>query len=124
MGAHVDVSYVMPCVVNTELGAGLGDVRGMTNLEPTEVADAIVEALQYGIVDVWVPKSAKRTNVLVDAAAAPTVGGHGARDEGRPRARGRRRERAQAATSCAPRAPSRGSSPPPSTPELTRASGD
>jgi glutamate mutase epsilon subunit len=36
----------------------------MSNLEPTDVADAIVEALQLGIVDVWVPKSAKRTNAL------------------------------------------------------------
>jgi hypothetical protein len=36
----------------------------MSNLEPAEVADAIVEALQYAIVDVWVPKSAKRTNIL------------------------------------------------------------
>jgi NADP-dependent 3-hydroxy acid dehydrogenase YdfG len=64
MGAHVDVSYVMPTVVNTELGSGLGEVRGMGNLEPSEVADAIVEALQQGTVDVWVPKSAKRANVL------------------------------------------------------------
>jgi NADP-dependent 3-hydroxy acid dehydrogenase YdfG len=64
MGAHIDVSYVMPFVVNTELGAGLGEARGMSSLEPTDVADAIVEALQLGIVDVWVPKSAKRTNVL------------------------------------------------------------
>ena len=46
MGAHVDVSYVMPAVVNTELGSGLGEVRGVSNLEPTEVADAIVEALR------------------------------------------------------------------------------
>jgi len=64
MGAHVDLSYVMPAVVNTELGSGLGDVRGMPNLEPTEVADAIVDALQRGVVDVWVPKSGKRTNAL------------------------------------------------------------
>jgi NADP-dependent 3-hydroxy acid dehydrogenase YdfG len=64
MGAHIDVSYVMPFVVNTELGAGLGQARGMSNLEPSDVADAIVEALQTGLVDVWVPKSAKRTNVL------------------------------------------------------------
>lgn len=69
MGAHIDVSYVMPFVVNTELGAGLGEARGMANLEPTDVAEAIVEALQLGIVDVWVPKSAKRTNVL--AAVLP-----------------------------------------------------
>jgi NADP-dependent 3-hydroxy acid dehydrogenase YdfG len=64
MGAHVDVSYVMPFIVNTELGSGLGQARGLSNLEPAEVADAIVEALQYAIVEVWVPKSAKRTNIL------------------------------------------------------------
>ncbi len=64
MGAHIDVSYVMPFVVNTELGSGLGEARGMTSLEPSEVADSIVEALQHGIVDVWVPKRAKRSNQL------------------------------------------------------------
>jgi short-subunit dehydrogenase len=64
MNAHIDLSYVMPFVVNTELGSGLGEARGLKNLEPTDVADAIVEALQTGRVEVWVPKSAKRTNVL------------------------------------------------------------
>jgi NADP-dependent 3-hydroxy acid dehydrogenase YdfG len=64
MGAHIDVSYVMPFVVNTELGSGLGEARGMSSLEPSDVAAAIVDALQQRIVDVWVPKSAKRTNVL------------------------------------------------------------
>jgi NADP-dependent 3-hydroxy acid dehydrogenase YdfG len=64
MGAHVDLSYVMPYIVNTELGAGLGEARGLHNLEPSEVAEAIVDALQNGIVDVWVPKSAKRSNLL------------------------------------------------------------
>jgi hypothetical protein len=66
MGAHIDVSYVMPAVVNTELGSGLGEVRGFQNLEPSEVADAIIEALQHRIVDVWVPKRAKRTNVVLN----------------------------------------------------------
>jgi NADP-dependent 3-hydroxy acid dehydrogenase YdfG len=64
MDAHIDLSYVMPYVVNTELGSGLGEARGLSNLEPSDVAEAIVEALQLGIVEVWVPKSAKRTNVL------------------------------------------------------------
>jgi NADP-dependent 3-hydroxy acid dehydrogenase YdfG len=65
MGASgISLSYVMPFVVNTELGSGLGEARGMSNLEPSEVAAAIVEALQFGTVDVWVPKSAKRTNAL------------------------------------------------------------
>jgi short-subunit dehydrogenase len=60
----VRLSYVMPFVVNTELGGGLGQARGLKNLQPADVADAIVEALQHGTVEVWVPKSAKRTNVL------------------------------------------------------------
>jgi NADP-dependent 3-hydroxy acid dehydrogenase YdfG len=64
MSAHVDLSYVMPFVVNTELGSGLGEARGLKVLQPTDVADAIVEALQTGRVEVWVPKSAKRTNTL------------------------------------------------------------
>jgi NADP-dependent 3-hydroxy acid dehydrogenase YdfG len=64
MDAHIDLSYVMPYVVNTELGSGLGEARGLSNLEPSDVAEAIVEALQLGLVEVWVPKSAKRTNVL------------------------------------------------------------
>jgi NAD(P)-dependent dehydrogenase (short-subunit alcohol dehydrogenase family) len=64
MDAPIDVSYVMPYVVNTELGSGLGQARGFSNLEPGEVADAIVDALRHGTVEVWVPKSGRRTNVL------------------------------------------------------------
>jgi len=65
MGANVQLSYVMPYVVKTELGAGLGQARGLADLEPREVADAIVDALRYGTVDVWVPKRSRRTNQLV-----------------------------------------------------------
>ncbi len=64
MGAHIDLSYVMPFAVKTELGQGLGDARGMQHLEPSEVADRIVEALQYRLVDVWVPKSSRGTQAL------------------------------------------------------------
>jgi NADP-dependent 3-hydroxy acid dehydrogenase YdfG len=71
MDAHVDLSYVMPAVVNTELGSGLGEVRGIPNLEPTEVAEAIVEALQHGTVDVWVPKKARRTSMVVSLLPRP-----------------------------------------------------
>jgi NAD(P)-dependent dehydrogenase (short-subunit alcohol dehydrogenase family) len=61
MDAHVDLSFVMPYIVNTELGGGLGHARGFHNVEPSEVADAIVAALQYGTVEVWVPKATKRS---------------------------------------------------------------
>ena len=60
--ARVRLSYVMPYVVNTELGGGAAQPRGFKNLEPHEVADAIVDALRFGTVEVWVPKSAKAMN--------------------------------------------------------------
>jgi short-subunit dehydrogenase len=53
----IDVSVVMPAVVKTELGAGLPDTRGVRKLEPEEVADAIVNTLQFPKFDVWVPAS-------------------------------------------------------------------
>ena len=62
IGAHIDLSYVMPSVVATELGSGLPATRGVKTIEPTDVADAIVEALRHGTVDVWVPKSVKGLN--------------------------------------------------------------
>jgi NADP-dependent 3-hydroxy acid dehydrogenase YdfG len=53
----IAVSIVMPVVVNTELGSGLQKSRGVKVVEPEDVANAIVEALQTGRVDVFVPRS-------------------------------------------------------------------
>jgi NADP-dependent 3-hydroxy acid dehydrogenase YdfG len=61
----IDVSIVMPVVVNTELGSGLQRSRGIKVVEPDDVANAIVEALQTGRVDVYVPK---QVGVLMKAA--------------------------------------------------------
>jgi NAD(P)-dependent dehydrogenase (short-subunit alcohol dehydrogenase family) len=63
-GADVDLSYVMPYVVNTELGGGTKQARGFKNLEPAEVADAIVDALKHRVVEVWVPKQSRHTHRL------------------------------------------------------------
>jgi NADP-dependent 3-hydroxy acid dehydrogenase YdfG len=63
-GSAVDLSYVMPFVVNTELGAGAGKAFGLKRLEPAEVAQAIVHALQHGVVDVWLPRSSRHTQRL------------------------------------------------------------
>jgi NADP-dependent 3-hydroxy acid dehydrogenase YdfG len=52
----VEVSCVMPAVVNTELGSGLPQTRAVRVSEPGDVADAIVEALEYPRFDVWIPK--------------------------------------------------------------------
>jgi NAD(P)-dependent dehydrogenase (short-subunit alcohol dehydrogenase family) len=55
----IRVSIVMPVGVNTELYSGLSPARGIKTAEPEDVAEAIVEALQTGRVDVYVPKSLK-----------------------------------------------------------------
>jgi NAD(P)-dependent dehydrogenase (short-subunit alcohol dehydrogenase family) len=54
---NVDISVVMPVVVNTELGSGLHETRGFKPVEPEDVAAAIVAALQTGRFEVYVPKS-------------------------------------------------------------------
>ena len=62
----IEVSCVMPAVVNTELGSGLTDTRGVKKLEPEEVAEAIVEAIETNRFDVWVPKSSAGISVILN----------------------------------------------------------
>jgi NADP-dependent 3-hydroxy acid dehydrogenase YdfG len=54
----IEVSCVMPAVVNTELTSGLKEARGVKNIEPEDVADSIVKALEYPKFDVFVPSYA------------------------------------------------------------------
>jgi len=56
-GTGIDVSVVMPVVVDTELGSGLAKTRGFKPVPPDAVAKAIVEALQTGRFEVYVPRS-------------------------------------------------------------------
>jgi NAD(P)-dependent dehydrogenase (short-subunit alcohol dehydrogenase family) len=55
-GSKISVSIVMPVVVRTELGSGLPETRGFKSVAPGTVADAIVDALLTGRVDVFVPR--------------------------------------------------------------------
>jgi NAD(P)-dependent dehydrogenase (short-subunit alcohol dehydrogenase family) len=54
-GSGLEVSCVMPTVVNTELTAGVGQ-RLVKPVEATDVANAIVDALEVPHFDVWVPR--------------------------------------------------------------------
>jgi short-subunit dehydrogenase len=56
-GTGIEVSCVMPGIVNTELAQGLHQARGVKNIEPTDVAEGIVEALKHPRFDVYVPRS-------------------------------------------------------------------
>ena len=55
-GTGVEVSCVMPGIVNTELAAGLKDARAVKKVMPEDVANAIVGALEQPYFDVYVPK--------------------------------------------------------------------
>jgi NADP-dependent 3-hydroxy acid dehydrogenase YdfG len=54
----VEISCVMPGIVNTELASGLEDARFVKKVAPEDVAQAIVGALERPHFDVFVPKSA------------------------------------------------------------------
>ena len=56
-GTGVEISVVMPAFVRTELAAGVGELRGFKMTTPEEVADVVVEALEFPRFDVFVPKS-------------------------------------------------------------------
>jgi translation initiation factor IF-1 len=66
----------MPVGVNTELYSGVQPLRGMKTPEPEEVAGAIVEALQTGRYEVYVPKSVgglMRAKALVPARVMEAI---------------------------------------------------
>ncbi len=74
---NIDISVVMPVVVNTELGSGLPETRGFKAVQPEDVADCIVEALQTGRFEVFVPKSISgmvRVNALLPRRAVEWMG--------------------------------------------------
>jgi NADP-dependent 3-hydroxy acid dehydrogenase YdfG len=64
-GTKIEVSCVMPGIVNTELAQGLHQARGVKNIEPTDVAEAIVEALKNPRFDVFVPRSIGPINKIL-----------------------------------------------------------
>jgi NAD(P)-dependent dehydrogenase (short-subunit alcohol dehydrogenase family) len=55
-GTGVEVSCVMPTIVRTELAAGVGRTRLTSTVDPSDVADAIVAALERPRFDVYVPR--------------------------------------------------------------------
>src|SRR4051794_12356203 len=55
-GTGVEVSVVMPVVVDTELASGVGTARGIPKVKPEDVAAAIVETLKRPRFDVYVPR--------------------------------------------------------------------
>jgi NAD(P)-dependent dehydrogenase (short-subunit alcohol dehydrogenase family) len=63
-GTGIELSCVMPAVVNTELSSGLPRTRLIKAVEPEDVADAIVVALERPRLNVHVPRIAASFSVM------------------------------------------------------------
>jgi len=73
----VDLSVVMPVIVRTELTDGVPDTRGVKSLQPEDVAEAIVEAVETRRYEVWCPRSTAgiyRFGVMLPLRAADALG--------------------------------------------------
>ncbi|WP_205696114.1 SDR family oxidoreductase [Conexibacter sp. SYSU D00693] len=64
-GSGIEVSCVMPVVVNTELASGLQQTRGVKQVQPEDVADEIVAALKVPRFDVFVPRSVQAISTVM-----------------------------------------------------------
>jgi NADP-dependent 3-hydroxy acid dehydrogenase YdfG len=76
-GTGVEVTVVMPVGVNTELYSGLQQLRSIKTPQPEDVAEAIVEALQTGRYEVYVPKrmnATLRLTALLPLRARDAIG--------------------------------------------------
>jgi NAD(P)-dependent dehydrogenase (short-subunit alcohol dehydrogenase family) len=76
-GRDIEISCVMPTIVNTELTSGVVDQRFVKPIEAVDVAEAIAGALEVPRFDVYVPKSngaLLRGAYLMPRAAAEWVG--------------------------------------------------
>ena len=60
-GSGVEVSVVMPVLVNTALTEGISSRAGVEEVEPEDVAKEIVDALELGRFDVYVPRKLQAT---------------------------------------------------------------
>ena len=55
-GSPVEISCIMPVIVNTELAAGSSSARMVAKLEPEDVAEAVVRTLRFPRFEVFVPR--------------------------------------------------------------------
>jgi NAD(P)-dependent dehydrogenase (short-subunit alcohol dehydrogenase family) len=68
-GSGVEVSVVMPVLVNTALTEGISSRAGVEEVEPEDVAKEIVDALELRRFDVYVPRRLQAT--IIGGALLP-----------------------------------------------------
>jgi NAD(P)-dependent dehydrogenase (short-subunit alcohol dehydrogenase family) len=72
-GSGIEFTCVMPSLVNTELTSGVQAGRGVKKAEPSDVAEAIVEALRQPRFEVFVPKVVGRITKFMNMLPRPAA---------------------------------------------------
>ena len=75
-GTGIELHQVLPIGVNTELYSGVAAARGFPTAEPQDVANTIVELLQTGKFELFVPRSVgpiMRMQALMPRRVAETI---------------------------------------------------
>lgn len=67
----IEVSCIVPMVVNTQLGTGVPEIRGQRALEPDEVAEAVLSCIRKPRFETWVPASGQVFHKLLSALPRP-----------------------------------------------------
>lgn len=52
----VDVSMVLPVIVQTDLARGVSSTRGVPEMKPEDVADVIVDVIRRPVPEAWAPR--------------------------------------------------------------------
>lgn len=63
-GTGVQLTWVLPGVVRTDLTAGVTHLRWPAPVTPEDVAEAVVRSLRTGEVETWVPRAGRLAHVL------------------------------------------------------------
>jgi NAD(P)-dependent dehydrogenase (short-subunit alcohol dehydrogenase family) len=72
-GTQIELHLVLPGFTDTEMSTGLKGVRGLSTSSPQEIAIGIVEAIEFGREEVFVPRSLGRLVALQPLIPRPVA---------------------------------------------------
>lgn len=72
-GSGVEITCVMPSIVNTELATGLGTSRLTPTVQPQDVADVVLHALRFPHLEAFVPRNLIASSKFMRLLPRPVI---------------------------------------------------